>query len=157
MYDINGNVIGTFKDGKYFIYEAKYDQNGKLSAIRLSPNGKAEVWLYIGENTKEEEYSFFNTKQTSEKTNVSLFDKSKGLLGLRGILFVAAGATVIVKKRKKKKEEDEYEDTSSYDWTESNLSAGNYPIYDVKRDETGNVREARISPHDDSDEYWIEV
>ena len=161
IYDIYGNNLGKFENGKYYIYEVMYDKDGKVIAIRVSPDGEYEKWLYFNENTKESDYSFFNTNQSNGKTSVSLFEKNKGLLGLMGVLFIAVGATIVMKKKKKQQEveddnEYEYQD-NAVQWEENELSTGNYPIYDVKSDDEGNVVEARINPPEEDDEYWVEV
>ena len=184
MYDMYGNIIGKFGNGEYYIYETKYDQSGKVIAFRVSPNGDYEQWIYVNETTNDSEYSLVTLMQTNDKTNVSLFEKNKGLFGLLGILFVALGVTVAVKivSNKKNKNNDNEENNDEYvyydtpekennvyeeldgedeslyqDSAISSLSTGNYPIYDVKQDENGLITEARITPDDRDDEYWVEV
>ena len=190
IYDMYGNNLGKFGNGQYYIYETKYDQSGKIIGFRVSPDDEYEKWLYVNESTKESEYSLVTSMQVNDKTNVSLFDKNKGILGLLGLLFVGVGATIVMKKRMNKKtineeysdeeyysyddkedveelyydnlqdkanEENLYYDNAVGEWEEEKLTNGNYPIYDVKHDESGKVTEARISPIDSEYEYWVEV
>jgi hypothetical protein len=157
IYDIYGNVIGKFKNGQYYIYEIMYDQNGKVIAIRLSPDGEYEQWLYFNEYTKESDYSLFSKAQSNDKTSLSLFENNMGLFGLLGVLFVALGVTIAMKKRKKRKENQNIEDGNTNTWEKSSLSSGKYPIYEVKQNEEGVVTEARITPQNSEDEYWVEI
>ncbi len=173
IYDMYGNVIGKFTAGNYYIYDVLYDNQGKVVAFRLSPDGEYEKWLYLNDNTSDGSYSLFDNNQNNGKTSLSLFEKNKGLFGLLGILFVALGVTVVLKKKESKKDQMNY--TNNYDdyynssesnasnnyqynnWQEEKLPTGNYGVYDVRRDDEGNIYEARINPVDEDDEYWVEV
>ncbi len=157
--DMYGNNIGKFQSGEYFIYETLFDDKGNAIELRLSPDGEYEKWIYPNGNTVDGNYSFFDTIQKSQGTNLSLFDQNKSLFGVLGVLFVALGTTVVIRKKVKDKENS---NNNSYNYesdiiTEDSLDSGNYGIYDVKRNEDGIVTEARINPLDSDDEYWVEV
>ncbi len=161
IYDSYGNIIGKYNNGQYYIYDTMYNEVGEIVGFRLSPDGEYEQWLYVNGNTDPSEYAFYESKQSNEKTTVSMFEKNKGLFGLLGVLFVALGATVVMKKRVAKKEQqgemETEEEYNSNEWEEQGLSTGNYPIYDVKRDDEGNITDARINPLDNEFEYWVKV
>lgn len=160
VYDMYGNVIGLYREGQYYIYEVLYDQNGNIIGFRLSPDGEYEKWLYPGDNNQDGVYSFFEeTVKNNNKSSISFFDKNKTLLGLLGILFVSMGVTLVLKRKNKKKmTTSENEEDIPYDneW-EGELPSGNYAVYEVKKNKDGLVTDARITPDNSEDEYWVEV
>ena len=161
MIDMYGNNIGKFESKDYFIYDVLYDSKGNEIAYRLSPDGEYEKWVYPNGNSTDANVVIYDKIQTSDGTTVATVDDSsgnKGLYGVLGLLFVALGTTLVVRKKVKDKENADYgSDDYSSESEESTLSAGNYGIYDVKKDEDGKITEARISPNDSSNEYWVEV
>ena len=164
IYDMYGNVIGMFKEGQYYIYEVLYDQNGNIIGFRFSPDGEYEKWLYPGDNTQDGAFSFFDEVVNNNGiSSISFFEKNKGLLGLLGILFVAFGTTLVLKKRSKKQNEnmntdEEYIDNyTDEEWETNELPSGNYGVYEVKKNKDGLITDARITPDDSEEEYWVEV
>ena len=163
IYDNKGNVIGTITDGNYSVYEVKYDANGKVIAIRISPNGKPEQWVYTTDEQGNIVGSFKSIDQmmqlddgkvivtTTKKKNNSL-----KYLGILGFLSVALGTTYVIKKKIQKKNEqnyDEYENTDEY--TEEPLAPGEYNVYEFKRDENNNITDARISEDNAKEDMWV--
>ena len=160
--DMYGNNLGKYDSGEYYIYDVMYDSEGNAVAYRLSADGEYEKWVYPNGNTTDGTAVLYNQIQTNEEgtASVSMFEENKGLFGLLGVLFVGLGATLVVRKKVKDKENAAYgeEDSYSNDYVaEDNISTGNYGIYDVKKNDEGLVTEARISPNDSNDEYWVEV
>ena len=158
--DMYGNNVGKFSAGSYSINEVMYDSNGNAIAYKLTGSGVYEEWLYPNGNTDNMELDMVVATQTNAKSSVSTFKDNKGLYGLLGILFVALGATLVVRKKIKDKENAENSDSEEYtddSYVEESLPTGNYGIYDVKKNDEGVITEARISPDNSSDEYWVEV
>ena len=152
IYDKYGNNLGKFKEGKYYIYEVRYDEFGKVIALRLSKEGDYELWLYINDDIDNANYSLFTEEiNTNDNTTLSLFDDKKMMFGLLGILFVGLGTSLIVKKKRKKDMPGDEE------YSEELLNPGNYAVYDLKKNDDGLITDARITPIDSEDEYWVEV
>lgn len=163
MYDNQGNVLGKFNSGQYYIYEVKYDVNGNATEFRLSPNGEYEYWLHFDKNNQDGIYSLFNQSVSNDKknANLSLFEDSKSLFGLLGVLFVALGTALIIKKKVNKKNynniEEKEEGYEEEKWEEETLPTGNYAVYDVRKNKDGLVTDVRITPIDSENEYWVEM
>ena len=158
--DMYGNNVGKFSTGPQSINEVMYDSNGNIIAYKLTGNGVYEEWLYPNGDTTNGTFSLYDQIQASETSSVATFNDNKGLYGLLGVLFVALGATLVVRKKIKAKENAEFDDSEEYTdgtYVEDSLPAGNYGIYDVKKNDEGTITEARISPDNSSDEYWVEV
>ena len=158
--DMYGNNIGKFSTGKYSFSEVMYDSNGNIIAYKLTGDGVYEEWVYPNGDTTNGKFEIYDKVQTSETSSVATFNDNKGLYGLLGILFVALGATLVVRKKIKDKENatlgegEEYTDDT---YVEDSLPAGNYGIYDVKKNDEGTITEARISPNNSNEECWVEV
>ena len=163
IYDNKGNVIGTIKDGIHQVYEVKYDATGKPIAIRISPNGKEEQWIY----PTDENGNIIGTFKTIDQmmklddgkvivTTTKKKNNSLKYLGILGFLSVALGTTYVIKKKINKKNEqsyDEYENTEEY--TEEPLEPGEYNVYEFKRDENNNITDARISEDNAKEDMWV--
>lgn len=147
IYDKDGNIIGKTFFKTYTIYEVLRDENGKIIAIRISPTGEEEQWLYISDIGNNGLFTFndgtvFKFEGNKKGTaTVKIFNKKFiGIGGIIGILSVAAvGLGIYIKNKKGEKV--------------SQLETGVYNVYDFTKDENGNAK-ARISPMDDN-EYWV--
>lgn len=151
VYNSRGEKIKTLSYGEYIIYEVKYDKTGNVKEIRISPHGEYELWIYVTDADKNN-YQFFNEKiETNNGSIVSMFEKDKGLFGLLGVLIVGLGVTLAVKRKLKKKGESEE------DYEEEPLPQGQYDIYEVKKNKDGIITDARITPDEYQEEYWVEL
>ena len=163
IYDNKGNVIGMLQDGKYNVYEVRYDAAGKVMSVRISPNGQEEQWIYTtDENGKiiGEFKSIENMMKMDDGKVILTTPKKKNnslkYLGILGGLSVALGTTLIIKKKinEKNNEMNEYEDTDE-EYTEEPLEPGDYNVYEIKKDENNNITDARISEDNAKDELWV--
>ena len=161
-----GNILENVQPGDYYIYEVRYDQNGNIIAVRISPDGEDEVWVYLNQDSQKDEISFFDKNVEKENSMLSLFDNKKKILGVLGVLFISAGAYLAVKRRKKKKiedgeyEEDDYEQTANSpdeNSQQEKIGSGNYAVYEIIEDNENNIKEARITPDDVEEQYWVEM
>ena len=163
IYDNKGNIIGTINDGNYSVYDVKYDTNGNVIAVRISPNGKEEQWIYTTDEKGNIIGSYKSIDQmmklddgkvivtTTKKKNNSL-----KYLGILGFLSVALGTTYVVKRKINKQNEqtyDEYENTEEYN--EEPLEPGEYNVYEFKKDENNNITDARISEDNAKEDLWV--
>ena len=162
IFDSNNNVIGMLKDGDYSVYEVKYGSDRNITAVRISPNGKEEQWVYITNENGNVVGTFKTTEQlkmvddgkviiNSTKKN----NRSLKYLGILGGLSVALGTTLIIKKKinKQDAEQNEYENNEEY--TEEPLEPGDYNVYEFKKDENNNITDARISEDGAKEELWV--
>ena len=151
--DANGNIIGEIKPGLYHIYAIKYDELGNIIAVRISPPGKEEQWIYVRNNDGNMIGEFTPLEKQEENegnknVKYSFFEKNKILLG--GLLGLAAivGAAVFYKKKKSTGEKSE----------EFSMNNGEYPIFEAEKDDNDKVVALRVSNEPNSDDdYWVEV
>ena len=74
---------------------------------------------------------------------IKLFDDKDIIIGgIIGLILIAAASRIYIKNKKGKKV--------------SKLESGQYNIYDINKDNDGNITKVRISPIDD-EEYWIDM
>ena len=52
IYDASGNAIGTLTQGYHKVYAINTDENGNVTAIRISPDGEEEQWIQIYKDGK---------------------------------------------------------------------------------------------------------
>ena len=162
IFDNKGNIIGTLSDGNYTVYEVKYDANGNAIAIRISPNGKEEQWIFptgedgkiIGEFKSVEQMMKLDDGKAIITTVTKKKNNSLKYLGILAGLTVALGTTLVVKKKINQKNEntDEYEND---EYIEEPLEPGEYNVYEFKKDENNNITDARISEDNAKEDLWV--
>mgnify|MGYP002620336771 CR=1 FL=1 len=166
IFDAQGNPIGTLTDSNVSVYEVKYDNEGRIYAIRISPNGKPEQWIYTTDENGNTVGSYKSIEQMMQLDDgkaiitTTTTKKSNALkyLGILGVLTVALGTTLVVKKKLNQKNEqnyDEYDDYENENYTEEPLEPGEYNVYEFKRDENNNITDARISEDNAKDDLWV--
>lgn len=167
IFDNQGNPIGTLSDSNTSVYEVKYDNEGRIYAVRISPNGKPEQWVYTTDENGNTIGSFKSIEQMMQVdegkavlTTTTTKKKSNALkyLGILGILSVALGTTLVVKKKINQKNEqsnNEYDDYEDEEYTEEPLEPGDYNVYEFKKDENDNITDARISEDNAKDDLWV--
>ena len=160
IYDASGNAIGTLTQGYHKVYAINTDENGNVTAIRISPDGEEEQWIQIYKDGKYIDGGVFE-QYGQEFTNPQVYDNGQGtkatvygkrnkiLGGVLGVLVVGLGATIYVKKKKEKED-------GSYEEEEEELPVGDYDIYDYNTDDDGNITSAKISDDDAAEEQWVE-
>ena len=143
-----GNVVGMTNQSTYHIYSILYDADGHVIAIKISPPGEPERWIYVRHNGKEEGTYVpieEDSGKSGENVKYSHFKDHKVILGcLLGLATVIGGAIVYKKKKDSKEKIKEYE-----------LEDGEYPVFEEELDDDGSVS-LRIN-NDSDDEYWMEV
>lgn len=148
IFDESGNLIGRLPSGEYAVYGTKVDGNGNVIAIRISQDGEPERWLNIYKDNKYiGNYSSLETVQecrtNSDKMHLNMFGNGSFVVGgVLGILAVSAGISMIVKNKKNEKT--------------SELTEGSYNVYGTKKDSSGNITDAKISPNGE-EECWVHV
>lgn len=164
IFDNKGNVIGVLKDGNHSVYEVKYDANGNPIAVRISPNGKEEQWIYttdengniIGEFKSIEQMMQLDDGKAIVTTTTKRKSNALKYLGILGALSVALGTTLVVKKKLNKNNEEYSDDEySDEEYTEEPLEPGDYNIYEFKKDENDNITDARISEDNAKEDLWV--
>ena len=163
IYDANGNLIGSVSEGKYRVYDIRYDANGQISEVKITAPGQEELWMRVCEDGKCIG-NYLNNPTYVEETivldnnnsSIKLFNKKNlGIGAAIGVL--ALGAYGIAKKVKNNK--DNQSNDADYDEFED-ASPGEYNIYDIKKDDDGNIKEAFVKSNDDknqnNDGYWLE-
>ena len=159
IYDKNNNPIGTLSQGYHKVYAINTDNNGNVTAIRISKDGEEEQWIQIYENGKYidggtfeqygQQYTNPQVVDVGQGTTATVYGKRNKILGgVLGVLVVGLGATIYVKKKK------ENENGGSYE--EEALPEGDYDIYDYNTDDDGNITEAKISSDNSPEEQWVE-
>ena len=159
IYDKNSSPVGTLSPGNHKVYAITTDNNGNVTAIRISKDGEEDQWIQIYENGKYidggtfeqygQQYTNPQTVEVSQGTTATVYGKrNKVLGGVLGVLVVGLGATIYVKKKK------ESEGGSSYE--SEALPEGDYDIYDYNTDDNGNITEAKISNEGSPEEQWVE-
>ena len=164
VYDANGNLIDTITPGQYKVYEVKYDVGGNVIAIRISPPGEAERWVYININNQDGTYNPIDnqkdvTNDEDGKAILNLYNKKNShLLGILGILAIIIGTGFLLKKKlKKKNEKNENEEEYEDKYLETDINPGEYNIYEINRDNDNNVKEVRITNNNDDNDLWLEL
>ena len=159
IYDKNNNPIGTLSQGYHKVYAITTDNNGNVTAIRISKDGEEEQWIQIYENGKYidggtfeqygQQYTNPQVVEVGEGTTATVYGKRNKILGgVLGVLVVGLGATIYVKKKKENEEGGSYEEEA--------LPEGDYDIYDYNTDDSGNITEAKISSDNSPEEQWVE-
>jgi len=159
IFDANGNPVGTLTQGYHKVYAINTDNNGNVTAIRISKDGEEEQWVQIYENGKYidggtfeqygQQYTNPQTFDNGQGTQASVYGKRNKILGgVLGVLVVGLGATIYVKKKK--------ENENGTVEVEETLPEGDYDIYDYKTDDDGNLTSAKISSDDSAEEQWVE-
>ena len=160
IFDKNNNPIGTLSQGYHKVYAITTDNNGNVTAIRISKDGEEEQWIQIYENGKYidggtfeqygQQYSNPQTVTVNETTTATVYGKRNKILGgVLGVLVVGLGATIYVKKKKES-------EGGSESYEEEALPEGDYDIYDYNTDDDGNITEAKISSDGSPEEQWVE-
>ena len=172
IYDKDGNLVGPINSGKYRVYDMKYDENGQLVAVRITPNGEDELWMNVCENnvcvgsfTPNPTYVMETQTLDDGKSKVKLFNTKNLAIGA-AIGALVIGSAVAIKSIRKNKEDDnddfiqDEESLPNEDNNDISFDSGEYDIYDVKKDDDGNVREALVKDRHDSSTnnngYWLE-
>ncbi len=159
IYDKNNNPIGTLSQGYHKVYAINTDNNGNVTAIRISKDGEEEQWIQIYENGKYidggtfeqygQQYTNPQVVDVGQGTTATVYGKRNKILGgVLGVLVVGLGATIYVKKKKENENGDSYEEEA--------LPEGDYDIYDYNTDDEGNITEAKISSDNSPEEQWVE-
>ena len=145
-----GNVVGTTDQYTYHIYAIRYDEQGRIVAIRISPPGYPEKWIIVRKDGVD--YGTYTPlddthNDPNKAVQYSYFKDHKKLLGCLLGLAAVLGAAIVYKKKKGSEEvEETYE-----------IEDGEYTVFEENMDEDGNVESVRISNDDSDDEYWMEV
>lgn len=144
-----GHVVGMTDQTTYHIYSIIYDTDGNIIAIRISPPGEPERWIYV-RSSGHEDGTYIPTEEDPNKSSDSVkyshFKDHKLVLGcLLGLATVIGGAIVYKKKKNSKEKLGEYE-----------LEDGEYPVFEEDFDEDGSCS-LRINNDSSDDEYWMEV
>lgn len=159
IYDKNNNPIGTLSQGYHKVYAITTDNNGNVTAIRISKDGEEEQWIQIYENGQYidggtfeqygQQYTNPQVVEVGQGTTATVYGKRNKILGgVLGVLVVGLGATIYVKKKKESEGGDSYEEEA--------LPEGDYDIYDYNTDDDGNITEAKISNDNSPEEQWVE-
>lgn len=159
IYDKNNNPIGTLSQGYHKVYAITTDNNGNVTAIRISKDGEEEQWIQIYENGQYidggtfeqygQQYTNPQVVEVGQGTTATVYGKRNKILGgVLGVLVVGLGATIYVKKKKESEGGDSYEEEA--------LPEGDYDIYDYNTDDEGNITEAKISGDNSPEEQWVE-
>ncbi len=144
-----GHVVGMTDQTTYHIYSIIYDADGNIIAIRISPPGEPERWIYVRSKGKTDG-TYIPTEEDPSKSSDSVkyshFKDHKLVLGcLLGLASVIGGAIVYKKKKNSKEKLEEYE-----------LEDGEYPVFEEDFDDDGSIS-LRINNDSSEDDYWMEV
>ncbi len=81
----NGEIIGTLSDGNYKFYDVKYDKDGNVIAVRISPDGEEEQWIYLEQNGKPiggVEFTGQDGIYIPNGDKVNVYDKEGNIIGI---------------------------------------------------------------------------
>lgn len=83
--DENGNIIGTLDKGEYTVYEVKYDEDGNIIAVRISPDGTSPQWVILEQNGNNVGL-FIETGQigtyTINSSDLKIYDGNGNIIGV---------------------------------------------------------------------------
>lgn len=83
IYDGNGNQVGTTDKDNYIVYEKKYDKDGNVIAVRISPDGEDERWIYTTPGKNDGYYYEVGQKGNYflRDGTLSIYDENGNVIG----------------------------------------------------------------------------